>query len=60
VLILSVSNRSATQGLTTSITVMAPHAFQRPEQTPRIRLVFEQLLEVIHEAERDMAVYDLP
>ena len=39
---------------------MAPHAFQRPEQTPRIRLVFEQLLEVIHEAERDMAVYDLP
>jgi hypothetical protein len=60
VLILSVSNRSATQGLTTSITVMALRAFQRPEQTPRIRLVLEQLLEVIHEAERVMAVYDLP
>ena len=39
---------------------MALRAFQRPEQTPRIRLVLEQLLEVIHEAERVMAVYDLP
>jgi len=46
--------------LTTSITVLALHAFQRPEETPRIRLVFEQLLEVIHEAETVMGVYDLP
>jgi hypothetical protein len=30
--------------LTTSITVLALHAFQRPEHTSRIRLVFEQLL----------------
>ena len=46
--------------LTTSITVLALHAFQRPGQTPRIRLIFEQLLEVIHEAETDMGVYDIP
>jgi hypothetical protein len=27
---------------------------------PRVREVFEQLLETIHQAERDMAVFDLP
>ncbi len=32
----------------------------RPEDTPRVRALFEQLLEVIHEAETDMAVFDLP
>ena len=47
-------------GLTTSITVLALHAFQRPGDTPRIRLVFELLLEVIHGAETEMGVYDLP
>jgi len=46
--------------LITSITVLAFHAFQRPEETPRIRLVFEQLLEVIHQAETEMKVYELP
>ena len=46
--------------LTTSITVLALHAFQRPEETPRVRLVFEQLLEVIHQAETEMKVYELP
>ena len=46
--------------LTTSITVLALHAFQRPEETPRIRLVFEHLLEVIHQAETEMKVFDLP
>ena len=45
--------------LTTSITVLALHAFQCPEETPRIRLVFEHLLEVI-QAETEMKVYDLP
>ncbi|MCP9784138.1 hypothetical protein KBY83_12590 [Cyanobium sp. WKJ7-Wakatipu] len=46
--------------LTTSITVLALHASHRPEDTPRVRLVFEQLLEVIHQTETDMAVFDLP
>ena len=46
--------------LTTSITVLALHASHRPEDTPRVREVFEQLLGVIHQAETDMAVFDLP
>ena len=46
--------------LTTSITVLALHATHRPEDTPRVRAVFEQLLETIHQAETDMAVFDLP
>ena len=46
--------------LTTSITVLALHASHCPEDTPRVREVFEQLLEVIHQAETDMAVFDLP
>jgi hypothetical protein len=46
--------------LTTSITVLALHASHRPEDTPRVRAVFEQLLEAIHQAETDMAVFDLP
>jgi len=46
--------------LTTSITVLALHASHRPEDTPRVRAVFEQLLETIHGAETDMAVFDLP
>ena len=46
--------------LTISICVLALHATHRPEDTPRVREVFEQLLEVIHQAESDMAVFDLP
>lgn len=46
--------------LTTSINVLALHASYRPEDTPRVRAVFDQLLEVIHQAETDMAVFDLP
>jgi hypothetical protein len=46
--------------LTTSITVLALHAAHRPGDTPRIREVFEHLLEVIHQAESDLAVFDLP
>ena len=46
--------------LTTSITVLALHASHRPEDTPRVREVFEQLLETIHGAETDMEVFDLP
>ena len=46
--------------LTTSITVLALHASHRPEDSPRVRGVFEQLLETIHQAETDMAVFDLP
>ena len=46
--------------LTTSITVLALHASHRPEDTPRGRAVFEQLLEAIHGAETDMAVFELP
>ena len=46
--------------LTTSITVLALHGSYRSEVTPRVRAVFEQLLETIHQAETDMAVFDLP
>ena len=58
--VFSVLNCPVIHGLTTSITVLALHAFQRPGDTPRIRLVFELLLEVIHGAETEMGVYDLP
>ena len=46
--------------MTTSITVLVLHASHRPEDSPKVREVFEQLLEVIHQAETDMAVFDLP
>ena len=46
--------------LTTSITVLALHASQFPEDSPRVREVFEQLLETIHRSETDMEVFDLP
>ena len=46
--------------LTTSITVLALHATHRPVDAPRVREVFGQLLETIHQAETDMAVFDLP
>jgi hypothetical protein len=46
--------------LTTSITVLALHASHRPVDAPRVREVFEQLLEAIHGAETDLAVFDLP
>ena len=46
--------------LTTSITVLALHSSYRPEDTPRVREVFDQLLESIHQAETDLAVFALP
>jgi hypothetical protein len=46
--------------LTTSITVLALHASHRPEDTPRVREVFDQLLATIHQGETDMAVFELP
>ena len=46
--------------LTNRITVLALFACQRPEETPGIRKVFEQLLELIHGAEMEMGLYDLP
>ena len=46
--------------LTTAVTVLALHGSHRPGDTPRIREVFEQLLGGIHQAETDMAVFDLP
>ena len=46
--------------LTTSITVLALHASHRPVDAPRVREVFEQLLETIHRSETDMEVFDLP
>jgi hypothetical protein len=46
--------------LTTSITVLALHASHRPVDAPRVREVFEQLLETIPGAETDMEVFDLP
>ena len=46
--------------LTTAITVLALHGSHRPGDTPRVRAVFKQLVGVIHQAETDMAVFDLP
>ena len=46
--------------LTTAITVFAFHASHRPGDTPRVRVAFEQLLGVIHQAEVDLALFDLP
>ena len=46
--------------LTTSLTVLALHASHRPVDAPRVREVFEQLLEAMHQAETDLAVFDLP
>ena len=36
--------------------VLALHGSHRPEETPRVLAVFEQLLEAVHEAEADVAV----
>jgi hypothetical protein len=46
--------------LTTNITVLALHASHRPVDAPRVREVFEQLLETTHQGETDLAVFDLP
>ena len=46
--------------LTTAITVLALHGSHRPEESPRVHAVFEQLVEVIHHAETDLALFDLP
>ena len=46
--------------LTTSIMVLPLQAAHCPGDTPRVREVFEQLLEVVHQAGTDMAVFDLP
>ena len=46
--------------LTTAITVLSLHGSHRPGDTPRIREVFEQLVEVIYQAETDLALFDLP
>jgi len=46
--------------LTTAITVLSLHGSHRPEDAPRVRVVFEQLVEVIHQAETDLALFDLP
>jgi hypothetical protein len=46
--------------MTTSSTVLALHATHRPEDTPRVREAFEQLLELIHKSEKALAVFDLP
>ena len=46
--------------LTTSVTVLALHGSHCPEDDPRVRAVFEQLVEVIHQPETDLALFDLP
>jgi hypothetical protein len=46
--------------ISTRITALALNASHRPEDTPRVCAVFEQLLETIHQAETDMAFFDLP
>ena len=46
--------------LKTAVTVLALHGSHCPEDAPRVRAVFEQLVEVIHQAETDMAVFELP
>jgi len=46
--------------LTTAVTVLALRASHRSEDTPRVRAVFKQLVEVIHQAEVDLSLFDLP
>jgi hypothetical protein len=46
--------------LTSSISALALLGSHRPEDTPRVRAVLQQLLETIHQAESDMALFDLP
>ena len=46
--------------LTTAITVLSLHCSHRPGDTPRVRAAFDQLVEVIHQAETDLAIFDLP
>ena len=46
--------------LTTSITVLALHASHRPVDAPRVRAVFEQLLEGIHQPGTAIELFDLP
>jgi hypothetical protein len=46
--------------LTTAITVLALHSSHRPEDAPKVREVFKQLVEIIHQAEVDLALFDLP
>jgi hypothetical protein len=46
--------------LTTAVTVLALRASHRSEDTPRVCAVFKQLVEVIHQAETDLAVFELP
>lgn len=45
--------------LTTGITNMALHTFHRLVDAPRVLAVFEQLLEVIHQALNIIALLDL-
>ena len=59
----SISNETLTssllalEDLTNRLTVLALHATHRPVDAPRVREVFGQLLETIHQAETDMAVF---
>ena len=46
--------------LTTAVTVLTLHGSHRPEDAPRVRAVFAQLVEVIHQAETDLEIFDLP
>ncbi|MCP9903538.1 hypothetical protein KBY85_05220 [Cyanobium sp. BA5m-10] len=46
--------------LTTAVTVLALHGSHCPEDAPRVRAVFDQLVEVAHYAETDLAIFDLP
>ena len=46
--------------VSTAVTVLALHGSHRPEDAPRVRAVFDQLVEVIHQAETDLALFDLP
>ena len=45
--------------LATGITNLALHAFHRIVDAPRVLAVFEQLLEVIHQAFKTIALLDL-
>ena len=46
--------------LITAVTVLALHGSHCPEDDPRVRAVFDQLVEVNHQAETDLALFDLP
>jgi hypothetical protein len=46
--------------LTTGLTVLALNASTTPEQSPRVRVLLESLLQALHHCETDLGTYAVP